>query len=131
MTWEFTEELENEIIEALQNGIGLNAWCKGDNRPSRSTVLRLMDAKPEFESKCARAREWAGDLAAEEHNEVMKGCLSGEIPPDVAGRVLSGMQWRASKLAHKRYGDSTTLRGDKENPVAVASIQIIDNVPKD
>lgn len=117
MTWNLTQELEAEILTALENGVGLNAWCKGDNRPSRSTVLRWQRDNKDFDAKCAHAREAAGELAAEEHYDIAKGCLAGEVPPDVAGRVLSAMQWRASKLASKKYGDSTTLKGDKENPL--------------
>lgn len=117
MTWELTQQLENDIIKALENGVGLNAWCKENGRPSRHTVLRWQRDNEDFATKCAHAREAAGDLAAERHNEIIDGCIDGSITPDVAGRVLSGLQWRASKLASKKYGDSTTLKGDKENPL--------------
>jgi len=117
MTWDLTPELENEIITGLENGMGLLKWCEGKGRPSRSTVLRWQRDNKDFGAKCAHAREAAGELAAEEHYEVTKGCLAGEIPPDVAGRVLSAMQWRAAKLASKTFGDSTTLKGDPENPL--------------
>jgi hypothetical protein len=33
--------------------------------------------------------------------------------------MLSGLQWRASKLAPKKYGDKLELSGDAENPLAV------------
>jgi hypothetical protein len=131
MTWELTEDLENEIIEALENGVGLLKWCKGDDRPSRSTVLKWQRENKDFRAKCAHAREAAGELAAENQGEIIERTLSGEIPSDIARVAISGLQWRAAKLASKVYGDSTTLRGDKDNPVAIASIQIIDNVPKD
>lgn len=122
MTWELTPELEESILDALESGIGLNAWCKGNDRPSRSTVLKWQRENLDFQAKCAHAREAAGELAAEEHYDVTKGCLDGSVPPDVAGRVLSAMQWRASKLASKKYGDSTTVKGDPENPLNLVSI---------
>ena len=109
MTWELTQQLENEILTALENGEGLNAWCKAENRPSRSTVLKWQRENLEFQTKCAHAREAAGELAAEKHNEVIDGCLSGQVPADIAGRVLSGLQWRASKLASKKYGEKVGL----------------------
>ena len=117
MTWELTPELENDIITSLENGFGLRKWCEGEGRPSRSTVLRWQRENADFGAKCAHAREAAGELAAEEHYEITKDCLAGNVPPDVAGRVLSAMQWRAAKLASKTFGDSTTLKGDKENPL--------------
>lgn len=117
MTWELTPELENEIITGLENGFGLRKWCEVDGRPSRSTVLRWQRENKDFGTKCAHAREAAGELAAEEHYEVTQGCLNGTVAPDVAGRVLSAMQWRAAKLASKVYGDRQTIAGDPEAPL--------------
>ena len=117
MTWELTPEIEDAIITALENGEGLRKWCEGKDRPSRSTVLKWQRENKDFQTKCAHAREAAGELAAEKHNEVMEGCLAGTVPPDVAGRVLSGMQWRAAKLASKVYGDKQTISGDPDAPL--------------
>lgn len=109
MTYSFSDWRE-QILEALENGAGLENWSKAkEGRPSRNTIIRWMDNNPEFELQCARAREWAGDLAAEKHNQVMEDCLAGKVPPDIAGRVLSGMQWRAAKLAHRRFGEKLDL----------------------
>ncbi len=110
MTWELTPQLEAEIIEALENGVGLRAFCRREGKPSRSTILKWQRENADFSAKCAHAREAAGDLAAEQHGEVIDGCLNGTVAPDVAGRVLSGLQWRAAKLASKKYGDSTQVK---------------------
>lgn len=117
MTWELTSELESEIILALENGVGLRKWCEGKDGPSRSTVLKWQRENDDFRAKCAHAREAAGELAAEEHYEITQNCLNGTVPPDVAGRVLSAMQWRASKLASKVYGDRHTVSGDPKAPL--------------
>lgn len=133
MTWELTPELEESIITALENGEGLRKWCKGEGRPKRSTVLKWQRENKDFQAKCAHAREAAGELAAEEHYEIAQGCLKGEVPPDVAGRVLSAMQWRAAKLASKVYGERQTIAGDPEAPlVSITSIvQAIDGTSSD
>jgi len=118
MTWELTPELEDEIITGLENGMGLRKWCEGKGRPSRSTVLRWQRENKDFAAKCAHAREAAGELAAEEHYEVAQNCLNGTVAPDIAGRVLSAMQWRASKLASRVYGERQTISGDPDAPLA-------------
>jgi hypothetical protein len=110
MTWELTPELENDILTNLENGVGLRKWCEVEGRPSRSTILRWQRENADFEAKCAHAREAAGELAAEEHYEVTMDCLAGVVSPDVAGRVLSAMQWRAAKLASKKFGESTQVK---------------------
>lgn len=110
MTWELTPELEDRIIQALEDGIGLRQWCKGELRPSRSTVLKWQRENEDFKAKCAHAREAAGELSAEEQNEIADAVLRGEITPDVARVVISAKQWRAAKLASKQYGDSTQVK---------------------
>lgn len=124
MTWELTPQLEAEIIEALENGVGLRAWCSGEGRPSRGTVLKWQRENKEFCAKCAHAREAAGDLAAERHGEIIDACIDGTVPPDVAGRVLSGLQWRASKLASKKYGDKIAFGGDEDAPPIQTSLTV-------
>ena len=104
MTWERTPELEEAILTRLENGESLVQICQGDYMPSRSTVLRWQREDEAFDARCAHAREAQGDLAAEEQNDIAERCLTGEIPPDIARVVLSAKQWRAEKLAHKKYG---------------------------
>lgn len=107
MTWERTPELEQEIIDALQNGVGLLKWCKQDGRPSRNTVLRWQE-DDDFGARCARAREAAGELSAEEQDDIAQMCLTGQVLPDVARVVISAKQWRAAKLAPRKYGEKLT-----------------------
>ena len=102
---DWTKELEDEIIQAIENGEGLRAWCSVEGRPSRRSVLYRQRENEEFCTKCERAREAAGELSAEEQNEIAQKCLSGEITPDVARVVLNAKQWRAAKLASKTYGE--------------------------
>jgi hypothetical protein len=112
MRWELTKELEDKILSQLEMGISLVKICAEKDMPSRRTVLYWQRDNLDFCTKCAHAREAAGDLAADKHNDVIDGCLEGTIPPDVAGRVLSGLQWRASKLASKKYGDKQSVDVD-------------------
>lgn len=109
MTWTLTASLEEQILEALESGESLNEWCKVAGRPSRSTILRFQRDNPEFDAKCRRAREAAGHLSADEQKEIIDKVLAGKITSDVARVVLSAMQWRASKLAPKSYGDKLDI----------------------
>jgi len=81
--------------------------------PSIDTMLRWMQKEElSFASKCARAREVQGEMAADDHGDVINKCLNGELPTDVAKCVLSGLEWRAKKLQPKKYGDRTTIKND-------------------
>lgn len=62
-----------------------------------------MEADPHFAAKCARAREAQADLMDERILEVADNCTPETAQAD---RVkISAYQWRASKLAPKKYGD--------------------------
>lgn len=110
MTWELTEELEEKILSQLEDGISLRNVCKQDDMPSRRTILRWQrENKNDFGSKCARARESAGELAADELDEINLLVLTGELKPDAAKVISSNKQWKASKLSPRTYGDKQHL----------------------
>ncbi len=50
-----------------------------------------------------------GDYEHDKMAEIEAKVLAGEIPPDVARVVISSKQWRASKLAPKKYGASCKI----------------------
>ena len=64
-----------------------------------------MEAHPEFAARCARAREMGQDCSVEEMQQIEGDVLKGAVDPHAARVVLSSMQWRASKIAPKKYGD--------------------------
>lgn len=106
----YSDELANRICEALGNGKSLREICEYDGMPDRSTVLRWMGSNEEFATKCARMRE--GPQAEHVFDSIVedeKDVRSGAIPPDVARVLISSKQWRASKLAPKKYGDKIGL----------------------
>ena len=75
--------------------------------PDRSTILRWMDADPDFAARCARARLMQADTMDD-----MVLDLIDEIDEDNAQAMkvkLSAIQWRASKLNPKKYGDKLDL----------------------
>jgi hypothetical protein len=56
-----------------------------------------------------RAREAQGDYEHDRIAEIEAKVLAGEIPADVARVVIASKQWRASKLAPKKYGDKSEV----------------------
>jgi len=119
MTYDFSK-WEEQILEAISNEVSVNSWSAVKGRPSFSTVMRWQADNEAFAIKCARAREAAGESSACRQNDVITGVLDGSIPPEIARVALSGLQWRASKLASKRYGDKLAIAGDAANPIALS-----------
>jgi hypothetical protein len=101
----YTDEIADEICERIENGESLIKICEDDHMPNRRTVLRWIDAIPDFASKHARAREAQGDHAADRMSLIENDVLAGVIDPTAARVVLGSMQWRAAKLAPKKYSE--------------------------
>jgi hypothetical protein len=108
--WEYTQELADKICERLMEGESMVKICKSQGMPSRSTILRWMNDLPEFEAKCARARVMQADLMDDLILDIAENCDEENYQSSKV--KLSAYQWRASKLAPKKYGDSLKHTGE-------------------
>lgn len=117
---EYTAEIGADICQRMAEGRSLRSVCDDDDMPSRGTVLRWMDADPDFEAKCARARTLQADLM----DDMVLDTADASTPETAAAdRVKIGAyQWRAARLAPKKYGDRTVIAGDKDAPVVVEQV---------
>lgn len=98
-----TEEIEERILAGLIDGMSMVQVCAQEGMPNRRTVMRWMEADEGFASRCARAREMQADFMDDKIIELIE-----TVTPEnaTAARVkLAALQWRASKLAPKKYGD--------------------------
>jgi hypothetical protein len=59
----------------------------------------------------SRARDVQGDFVFDDIQEIERKLLAGEITSDIARVVIWSKQWRAAKLAQKRYGDKLETTG--------------------
>jgi hypothetical protein len=83
---------------------------------------------PAFAERVSKAR------AAQQDREIEECVLMADqaTPEDwqVVKLRIWARQWRASKLAPKKYGDKLELSGDAENPIAVQRIERVIIKPK-
>lgn len=99
----YTVETAETICEKIADGLSLRTICDDATMPDRTTVLRWLDAHPDFAAKYARAREFQADAMDEKILSVADECTPETAQAD---RVkIAAYQWRASKLAPKKYGD--------------------------
>jgi terminase small subunit-like protein len=114
----YDEGLGEAICDALADGMSLNEICKVEGMPNRRTVQRWADSDAVFAAKCERAREAHADHVNDRMASIENDVLSGVTPPDAARVAISSMQWRASKMAPKRYGDKLDTSGTQTFDVA-------------
>ena len=99
----WTPEIEDELCAAIASGRSLDNACRDFGMPSDTTVYRHMAYSDSFAAKMATAR------AAQQDHE-MEDCvrIADEATPEdvqVAKLRISTRQWRAMKLAPKKYGE--------------------------
>ena len=115
----YSDEIAEKICDGLANGRSLRQICKDEGMPDRGTVLRWEDKNPDFAAKCTRARGWQGEYVFDEIGEIENAVLVGKITPEQAKVVIGSKQWRAGRLAPKRYGVKVTqeLHGPDGGPI--------------
>lgn len=107
---DYTEELADAICEHLANSdVSLRQLCAKTGMPNDRTVRRWLAEHEEFARKYARARESQADVIFEEMGAVETKVATRKMAPDAGRVVLWSKQWRAAKLANKKYGDRQHL----------------------
>ena len=111
---EYTEELADKVCELLMDGYSLRKIEAIAGMPKRLTILKWLRENESFQTQYAHAREEQADCLADEMLDIAD---SSDLPSDDRRVKIDTRKWYAGKLRPKKYGDSTTLKGDKENPL--------------
>lgn len=121
----FSEDIANEICERMIEGEEIVKICRDEHMPCRSTVYKWMAEDAHFRTRIACAREGLADHVANKIAELSDNCTAETANAD---RVkLAALQWRASKLAPKKYSDKhiTEVSGPDGGAIQMQS-QVID-----
>ena len=113
------EALADRIVDAMIDGNDLVAICQQPGFPDRKSVYRWAAQYPDFAARLERAREALGDLAAYEIGQIAATCTAETAAAD---RVkLTALQWRASRLAPRKYSERrmNELVGEGGGPVVL------------
>lgn len=112
MTIQWSEELMTDICDHLTTGKSLIDISKLQGYPSADSMYRQMARDPDFAARIARAREAGQDHEADAI--VQMADLATNENWQVVKLRMAARQWRAAKLAPKRYGDKVALTGGDE-----------------
>lgn len=125
----YSEEITDIICKKISSGQSLNSICKDKLMPAQSTVFVWLSEYKTFQEKYARAREaWADaefenilQIADDGSNDTYIDEDGNEKTNwDVLGRSklrVDTRKWALARMSPKKYGDSTTIKGDKDNPL--------------
>lgn len=96
----YSDKVANTICERIAEGEGLITICAAEDMPSKTTVFRWLEEKPEFRDKYTRARE----DQAEVHADEILTIADTEEDVNRAKVRIDARKWTASKLRPKKYG---------------------------
>lgn len=136
---DYNEEIATAICEKLAEGKSLRSICEGEDFPSKTTVLRWLEAHEPFRAQYARAREAQADTLFDEcidiaddghndfmlrkHGETESWAENGEAIQRSKLRI-DARKWMAGKLQPKKYGEKVMHAGaDGTGPVVVEIIK--------
>jgi hypothetical protein len=115
----------------IAQGNSVAAACKEDGMPDQKTIFRwLATDDPEgkigfeaFRQQYMRARELRADSRFERLDEIMEEVREKKLDPTAARVMMDAIKWQAGKENAKRYGESMTLKGDKDSPLEVRHVK--------
>lgn len=118
-------EICDKIADRLVGGESMRQICEDDDMPDRATVLRWMANDDQLAARCARARDMQADATVDDMRDIELRVADGTMDPKAGRTVLSSMQWRAVKLAPKKYGDKSSLEltGKNGGPVQLSDTE--------
>lgn len=101
------EEAVLRLCAHLIGGMGMKAACSLPECPSRTDVYLKMSRDDEFRTLIARAREAQQDALIDDTVDM----ADDATPEDwqVVKLRIWARQWRAAKLAPKKYGEKSSL----------------------
>ena len=138
----FTPEMGERVCALIAEGFSLRKIERLRNEagektmPAARTILRWLatqDVDPKegeevkvrpfdaFRQQYARAREARADARFESIDDIVARMLAGKINDRQARVAIDALKWQAGKENAKRFGDSVTVKGDKDNPLQVRS----------
>lgn len=118
----FTQDIADQICEALESGRSLRSWCmEDDTRPNYGTIFRWLKEREAFCEDYARAREVQAHNDADRINAIAEALELGAVAPDVARVITDAMKWTAARRLPKVYGDKVSLTGQDDGAPLVVT----------
>lgn len=118
---EFTPELTDEICDRLIGGESMGNICKDAHMPAASSVYLKMAHDEAFRSKIAYARE--AQQEAEMDRVIDMADEAGKDDWQVVKLRIWARQWRAGKLAPKKYGEKAALGVEGDGAITLQIVK--------
>lgn len=128
----YTTTMVDCICALIAEGKSLRTIEKMEGMPSSTSIMRwLANQGEEFDylrAQYARAREVRADARFERIDCVIDDMRNKVIDAQQARVEIDAIKWQSGREKPKVYGESVTLKGDKDNPLRVSKPQDLTDV---
>ena len=107
---QITTEITNQICEKLMSGVPLTRICEAKDRPSLSTVHRLINKDPSFAKQIIQARKVGCQFYLDKMIDELETVSNKDV--GIVREKLHHYRWLASKLLPSLYGDKQEVIQD-------------------
>lgn len=123
----YDPELGARVCSQIAGGKSIRQICNGvEDMPSATTIYNWLYKQKEFIEQYANAREAQSEFYAQDIIDLADSCGLSQEEVAKCKLQIDSRKWIASKLKPKKYGDSTTIKGDKENPLDIGLAALLD-----
>jgi len=129
----YTDEIADIICERMINGENFSQICADPMMPSRAALYRWRASRPDFDARCARAREGLADYLLDKIEEMAEATTEANYQSQKV--KIATAQWRAEKMAPRTLGPrvSTEITGGATLHVQHTTIDVrqLDSAARD
>lgn len=112
------------VCQEMSRGASVQKGCATAGMGTDS-FYDEMRGNEELAKEYTRARECRADVRFEKFQDILDECKAGLVDPAIARVLVDAIKWQTGKEKPKVYGDSTTIRGDKENPLELSLANVL------
>lgn len=105
--FEWTEDIETEILERIAKGEAIRSICEDDWLPSWPTFRKRLIDDEAFATRYARSRDAQADAIFDEVQDIADQATPESVAVDRLR--IDVRKWRAGKLRPKVYGERLDL----------------------
>lgn len=98
----YSDEIADIICDRMINGENFSQICSDPMMPSRAALYRWRASRPDFDARCARAREALADFLLDKIEAMAEATTEENV--NSQRLKISTAQWRAEKMAPRTLG---------------------------
>lgn len=127
MITKYSQEMAEKICERLACGASVADIEKTEGFPSSTTIFHWTHKYPEFYDMFDKAREFGSHAVAYRVIEDIKSTANNKEAISKLKIWVDYWKWYLGKINQRKYGDSTTIKGDKDNPLTINIAAALDH----